>query len=243
MKLKRSVVVMCAVFAALLMAVPAGAASISNVLVFEDSVAGTSAIPGALTLWGGCVICTTTTDTGAFNTALAGGGWDLIIYAEQADDVYADSGPGLTTYVNGGGRLIGQTWRTGGLDGLLQASSVSENGTVITTDGNPVFAGLGSTINLSNPGWGIYTQGWHPEFGAVGIGSLSGGGAAIIVGNNGRTYLNAPLTDAYSTLSGGERLLANEIGVLSGSGSVPEPSTFVAFGLGFAVLAIRKLRR
>jgi len=240
-KVKRSALVMCAVFAALLMAVPASAGTVANVLIFEDYVVGTSAIPGALALWGGCVTCTTTTDTATFNSALAGGGWDLVIFAEQNQDQYSASGAGLTAFVNGGGKLIGQTWLTGGLDGLLQASYVSQNGSVITTDGNPVFAGLGATISLSNPGWGIFSEGWSPTGGAFGIGSLSSGGSAIILGNGGRTYLNAPLTDTYSPQSDGERLLANEIGVLSGS--VPEPSTFVALGLGFAVLAIRKLRR
>src|ERR1035437_959657 len=66
-KVKRSVLVMCAVFAALPMAVPAGAGTVADVLIYQDYVVGTSAIPGALALWGGCVICTTTTDSTVFN--------------------------------------------------------------------------------------------------------------------------------------------------------------------------------
>src|ERR1019366_7204111 len=122
----------------------------------------------------------------------------------------------------------------------LQASNDGANGSVITTDGNPVFAGLGPTINLSNTGWGIFSRGWDPINGAVGIGSLDSGGSAIILGNSGRTYLNAPLTDTYSPLSDGERLIANELGQLTGT---PEPATFVGMGLGLAVLAMRRLRR
>ena len=204
----------------------AGTLTAGNVLVFEDYVVGTSAIPGALTLWGGCGTCTTTTDTGTFNTL----------------GEYSASAAELTAYINAGGRLIGQTWLTGGLDGLLQASHVSSNGNVITTDGNAVFAGLGSTISLSNPGWGIYSQGWSPVGGAVGIGTFSSGGSAIILGNGGRTYLNAGLTDTYSPTSDGSRLIANEIGLVLNETSVPEPSTFVGLGLGLAVLALRRLR-
>jgi hypothetical protein len=214
-----------------------------NILAFEDYTVGTSAIPGALALWGGCGTCTITSDSAQFNALLAGGGWDVAIYAEQNTGTYSSSAAELTTYVSGGGKLIGQTWRQGGLDALLQATFASEDGSVITTDGNPVFAGLGPVIHLSNPGWGIFSQGWNPGAGAVGIGSLNSGGSAIILGNSGRTYLNAGLTDTYSPQSDGERLLSNEIGILTGGAPTPEPSTFVGMGLGLTALIIRRFRR
>jgi hypothetical protein len=218
----------------------AGTLSAANVLAFEDYTVGTSALPGALALWGGCGVCTITNDSGTFNTDLTAGGWDVVIYAEQNNSTYPSSAAELTAYVGGGGKLIGDTWLTGGLDGLLGASQASENGLVITTSGDAVFAGLGATINLTNPGWGIFSQGWNPVGGAVGIGSLNSGGSAIILGNGGKTYLNAPLTDTYSPVSDGERLIANELGQLTGT---PEPATFVGMGLGLAVLAMRRLRR
>src|ERR1035437_1336296 len=265
----------------------AGTLSAANVLAFEDYTVGTSALPGALALWGGCGVCTITNDSGTFNTDLTAGGWDVVIYAEQNNSTYPSSAAELTAYVGGGGKLIGDTWQTGGLDGLLGASQASENGLVITTSGDAVFAGLGAkvggggnlmgdtwqtggldgllgasqasenglvittsgdavfaglgaTINLTNPGWGILSQGWNPVGGAVGIGSLNSGGSAIILGNGGKTYLNAPLTDTYSPVSDGERLIANELGQLTGT---PEPATFVGMGLGLAVLAMRRLRR
>lgn len=223
----------------------AGTLSAGNILVYEDYLVGTSAVPGALALWGGCGTCTTTSDSGTFNSLLTGGGWDVVIYAEQGSGVFASSATELANYVSGGGKLIGQTWLTGGLDALLEASSAGQNGDTITTDGNPVFAGLGGTISLVNPGWGTFSQGWTAVGGGVGIGSFNSGGSAIISGNGGRTFMNAGLTDTYSPGSDGERLIANEIGILLGESgaAVPEPSTFVGMGLGLAALAFKKLRR
>ncbi len=232
---------LCAVaLAALCLAGTVNAGSI-NVLAFEDGALGTSVLPGALSLWGQCGTCTTTTDSSTFDSLLSGGGWNVVIYAEQDFEDFSSSASLLNAYVAGGGKLIGQTWLTGGLDNLLQASGTSTNGTVITTDGNPVFAGLGSTIALNNPGWGIFSQGWTPTAGAVGIGLIDSGGYAIVLGNGGNTYLNAGLTDTYLAPADGQRLIANELTQLSAGGLVPEPGTFVLLGCG--LLALGTLRR
>ncbi len=225
-----------AVFFALATGVQAG-----NVLVFEDLLHGTSAIPGALALWGGCGICTTRTTSAAFNADLTAGGWDLVIYAEQNASTFVNSATQLATWVAGGGKLIGQTWRTGGLDALLQASAASTNGSTITTSGHAIFAGLGGTIALANPGWITFSRGWNPTGLATGLGTLDSGGSAVIHGNSGRTFLNAPLTDTYNPGSDGERLLANEIGFLMNP--VPEPSTLVFMGIGTAALGFARARR
>jgi hypothetical protein len=218
----------------------AGTLPAANILIFEDFAVGTSAIPGALALWGGCTTCTTTSDTTTFNTLLTGGGWDLVIYAEQASFTFGSSATELGAYVAGGGLLIGQTWLTGGLDTLLEGSGVSTNGSTITTSGHPFFTGLGPTSTLTNPGWGIFSQGLNPLGTAVGIGSLNTGGFAIILGNDGRTILNAPLTDTYFPLADGERLLANEIGYLLGGTQIPEPGTFALLGAGLGLIALRR---
>src|ERR1035441_7648341 len=81
----------------------AGTLSAANVLAFEDYTVGTSALPGALALWGGCGVCTITNDSGTFNTDLTAGGWDVVIYAEQNNSTYPSSAAELTAYVGGGG--------------------------------------------------------------------------------------------------------------------------------------------
>lgn len=216
-----------------------------NILIFEDYVLGTSAIPGALTLYGACGTCTTTTDTTAFLTALSGSTWDLVIYAEQNEEQFADVSDELGGYLASGGKIIGQTFADGSFATFMGATYQSGNGTSITTTSDPVFAGLGSTIALANPGsgWGIFSVGWNPVTGATGFGTLNSGGYAVILGNGGNTYLNAPLTDIYVATADGERLLANEIGLLLGDVSdVPEPGTLALMGIGFGALVLVRRR-
>ena len=134
-----------------LMFAVAGTADATSVLFFEDHVLGTSAVPGALSLLG--LSATTVTTNAALNTQLTSfGPWDIVIFAEQFTNVFTASSTELTNYVNGGGLLLADSWLpTSGLDTLMEASAVDTNGTVITSDGHPIFAGLPATFNLFNP--------------------------------------------------------------------------------------------
>ena len=216
----------------------------ATVLVFQDMTLGTSVIPGALALWGGCGTCTNASDTLHFKTLLAGGGWDVVIYAEQNNPWDSETATAMTQYVGSGGRVIGQTWLAGGLSTLLEATGHGTNGTTITTTAHPIFTGFAGAILLSNPGWTTtFSRGWDPVGSATGLGTSSSGGSAVILGNGGHTILNAGLTDTYSPLADGERLLANELAFLAGQdGQVPEPSTWAAMGLGLAALVLKKFR-
>ena len=216
----------------------------ANILIYEDLALGTSAIPGALTLSGQCTLCTFAADTTDFNNLLTGGTvWDLVILAENnSSSTYSEVAANLSAYLTGGGRIIGQTWVSGGLDTLLEGVLAPPvNATPLNNDGHPVFNGIVGDIGISNPGWGTFTQRYSALGTAVGIGGLGSLPFGIILGNDGRTFLNGPLSDTYTTVAQGEQLLANEINYLLDS-QVPEPGTFALLGAGLAFLAIRRKR-
>ena len=83
------------------------------VLFWDDFSVGTSAVPGAIALAG-------LTGVGAvnqadFNTKLAAGGWDAVIFGEQSSGVFPSSAAGLASWVTGRetDRHDVAHWRTG----------------------------------------------------------------------------------------------------------------------------------
>lgn len=225
----------------------ASVAHAANVLTFTDLNLGTSVLPGALALSGVCGTCTQTSDANAFHNAYLGGNWDLLIVATQnfGPSSYPNVFGDLASHITGGGAAIGQNWLTSEsvFAALFEASQTGEvNQTKISTDADQVFAGLGATASLFNPGWGVYTTTLGTLGGGSALGTL-GSGAAVVRGNGGRTYFNSFLLDTFATQSQGERLVANEINLALGCGApVPEPSTMAFGAAGLLALVFRRMR-
>ncbi len=182
-----------------------------NILWFEDGTLGTSAVGGAIALTPHSYQFTNNATT--FNSMLNSGTWDLVIWGEENNAQWATCSAALTSYVNGGGKVIGATWQNTGFAAMMQGSLSSTNVTSITTTSHAIFANCGASIGISNPGYGIYSQCYSPTSTASGLGT-SGAAYGVILGNGGRTLLNAPLFSCYTSLTTGQQFIANEINFL-----------------------------
>jgi len=234
-------------------------AQASEILYWEDDVLGTSVVPGAIALAGDTGVAAAS-DTG-FDSLLTSQAWSAVIIdiADLPLSSYDSAILGdLTAYVNNGGLLIGDDYYTDnagggdtGLTALFQATAVGNNASSITNDGSALFSAIAGNISVFNPDWAVYDVTYTPTGTATGIG-VSGAGYGIIQGSvgssGGITFLNGPLTDAYTDLSQGQQLIANEI-AFAGTASTspppaaPEPGTIVLLGSGFVTLAVYRRRR
>ncbi|UCC49261.1 MAG: Ig domain-containing protein [Gemmatimonadota bacterium] len=184
--------------------------TVLGILHWSDFNVGTSAVPGALTLVG--VTATDAVGDFDFVTLLQQGGWGLVVFGEQGG--YPFSGAvqtELTTYVTGGGELLGTTWLTSPFAAFMEATATGFNYGALIPDGHPIFAGFAGPIALSNPGWGVYAVRYQPAGAGVCIGSTDAGDCAAILGNGGSTLLLGPLFDTYATLAEGEQLVAQSM--------------------------------
>jgi hypothetical protein len=212
-----------------------------SVLWYTDDDQGTNVIPGGITLAGHTG--TQATSSSDFNTQLSSSTWDAVIIGEQSDSLWSSVSAGLTTYLAGGGKIIGATWRSDGMSLFFDATVMATNQSPITTNAHAIWASLPSTVSFTNPGWGTYSQTYSPNGTAVGTGAV-GGGYGAIIGNDGNTILNAALFDSYANATEGERLVANELNYLiDDSAGVPEPGSWSLLAGGLAAVAVKMRRR
>ncbi|PHZ84853.1 hypothetical protein [Paremcibacter congregatus] len=59
------------------------------------------------------------------------------------------------------------------MDALFEASLASNNPASMTTDGLVISAGLGATINITDPDWGVYAQAWNVIGDGIALGTAN----------------------------------------------------------------------
>lgn len=213
-------------------AVPASA---QNVLYRVDATVGTDYFDQALTT---STLTATRTMGGLSGFTLSD--FDAVFYANQGVSAPAGDITALTTYINGGGRVIFTNWQAD-LPPLNSVDTFNVNETVLTL--SQFTSGLTNPLSVFNPGWGTFSRGLAAGPGGTVAATFGNGDAAIVIGNGGRTIHNGFLTDTVDA----PQLYANQFSFLFGTvaGAVPEPETWamMIFGFGLAGAALRRRKR
>jgi hypothetical protein len=170
----------------------------ARILFWADENSGYNVVPDAVAEAGQTL--TIATDFDDFVRLLTENSWDLVIFGEQGfSQVSGTLKELLTQYVGGGGRLLAATWVDEDLLPLMQAVLTDINYTAFTASEHSIFAGINSPVQLFNPGWGTFSQGYKPveESGAQCLGNTPSESCMAILGNNNLTLLLGPLFDTY----------------------------------------------
>ena len=187
------------------------------ILFFMDLEVGDGVFDDALANLGLSGDVTFTADAATFGDMLDDQDWACVIALNQNFPATASFAAALTTHVGGGGHAIFTDWSLSfsGQAALYNAFEVagtgSENMQPITTDGNPLWAGLPAAVGLSNPGWLTWSMGLATVGGGVGTGTFPNGDAAVVMGNGGATAFNGPLSDTFTNQAEGILFAENEI--------------------------------
>jgi hypothetical protein len=209
----------------------------TSILRYRDLSLGTDVVDGALVSLG--LTATLASDIPTFDTLLASQAWDLVIVQHQNEG----TAPDVSGYLAGGGKVLAATWLDSTIAAVCDADVVGYNANPVGTDAHAIFAGVGPTMALVNPGWGTFSLALAPLGTAQGLGTL-GIGNAVILGNDGRSLLQGPLFDTFADVAQGQLFAANEIEyLLGGVPPIPEPLTVAGLALGLGALGTYLRRR
>jgi hypothetical protein len=159
---------------------------------------------------------TVATSSFDFKDQLAAGGWDLVVVMDQ--NIFDQSWDvPVINYVNGGGRAIVASFTepadVAATFGAIYTSNDDQN-PITSTVADPIWNGITSPFQLSNPGvYGTWSQGLT-AIGGQSIGAFPNGDSALVIGNDRRTILNGFFEDTPVDTSQGIQLAENEINAL-----------------------------
>jgi len=223
--------------------VPAAASKAQSVVWFTDyTVGGNGSITGALAArpWLTGYAATSQTD---FNNALLSGTYQLAIFGEQGNYVFGGSSSAFTTFLAGGGRVLAASWtRDGsGFASYFGTTVTSYNQSSISGSG-PLFAGgLSSPFSLTNPGWGVFSEGYSGSDPC--LANFADASSAAQVALTGDALLLGGLFDTYANARDGELYVGNGIDYLLTPTTTPEPASTVLLATGLLAIAVVGKRR
>lgn len=147
-----------------------------------------------------------------FDQKLSVGEYDLVIALVQNSASYPDAMI-LDAYVKQGGRVIFTDWtRNAEFNEIFKISYTGNNNQTPVKIGadSLLRGGIGNPMPLSNPGWNYWSMGMAPTGTGVALAEFPNGNAAIVRGNEGRTYVLGFLADTLP-LADGQRFFENLI--------------------------------
>lgn len=190
-----------------------------NVLFFQDATLGPvpSAPEQALINRGDTV--TTETVFANFETQVAVGGWDLIVFNHQSSGGFPAALPNFQAYITAGGSAIASEWQMdaafGAMFGVTYTGVINETSVTVTDTG--LAAGIATNpFILANPGWGTYSYGMTADIvtdpTAVSAATFApSGNDAIVIANGGKTIMMGFLNDTNPVAADGAALYASAI--------------------------------
>ena len=170
-----------------------------RVLYFEDLHIGTDAIQLSLDTYG--ITYSKTASYTDFDTEIARGIYNFVIYNNQNLSPNASNMTALSSYISGGGKALGTTWRDG--NGMMEMFGVVETG---RENGTSVSGISSFPITIRNPtsttypsGWGVWDKGVHSINDTLyeEIGSTSAG-SFLVRKKDRKTFYVSVLNDAWS---------------------------------------------
>jgi hypothetical protein len=170
-----------------------------RVLYFEDLHIGTDAIQLSLDTYG--ITYNKTASYTDFDTEIARGIYNFVIYNNQNHSPNTSNMTALSTYISGGGKALGTTWTDG--NGMMEMFGVVETG---RQNGTSVSGISSFPITIRNPtsttypgGWGVWDKGVHSINDTLyeEIGSTSAG-SFLVRKKDRKTFYVSVLNDAWS---------------------------------------------